>query len=232
MRDRASVLHDAADELERLRAQLAEVRAREQRRRAEVVAVFAALGHLDAVTARSLYHCPSSLSLARSPSSRLCVALISDTSGERVLSDVSEAVAESTGWQRQRLLSSPSIGRMGGPPVPADLACPLFIRYEPTQSAQATTSPKHLQQYPASKRALVALFAGEQRKAELTFRMWTADGRVVEAECTVWQMHWGEASGEGSAQQPHGDRRQRHVALTWAMDDCLEVPALCVAPTV
>ena len=52
--------------------------------------------------------------------------------------------------------------------------------------------------------------------------MWRADGKAVEVTCTVWQMHVEEADGEDEAQDSNALRR--HLAITWAMDDCLEVP--------
>jgi hypothetical protein len=131
-------------------------------------------------------------------------------SEERVLLEVSEAVVESTGWPR-RLLQGSAVGREDGPRVSAEVACPLWVQHQST-----SPSLKYLKQYPATKLGLRGLFSGEQRKAELTFRMWMADGRVLEIACTAWQTEASESDAQGSS--------QHHVALTWAMEEGSEVP--------
>ena len=125
---------------------------------------------------------------------------------------------ECTGWQRRRLQGS-CFGREGGPPVPADVACPLWVQWQPSSAF-----PTFLRQYPAAKLGVKSLFEGQQRKAELTFRMWTADHRILEMTCTAWRTDLGEQTEHSSGE------RHSHVTLTWEMDDCLEIATFPTAP--
>lgn len=205
-KDKASVLHDAADELERLHAELAEAKAGEevQRRRAEQLSAVACMCRMDA---RRTLH---GLALLRS---RICVVLLSERG---VLLDVSERVLEGTGWQRECLEGS-SVGRENEPAPKSSEVCPLWIRVPPL----TTLSLQYLKQYPASKKRLNALLAGDKQRMELQIRMWTASGQTVEAACTAWRVDFGESDAQGSM--------QNHVVFTWALDDCLEVAFPCAS---
>ena len=197
LRDKASVLHDAADELQRLRAELVAARAREERQRVELSSL-ACICRLDGL--RTLH----GSSLLRS---RLCVVLLSEA---RVLLDVSEALVESTGWPRSRLQGS-RLGREGDKQlVTADEACPLWVQY-----SHAHDKLTHLGQYPSTKAAVRELFAGHMQRVDVPFRVYTADGRTVEMPCLIWQANSGQVDEQGCL--------HCHVVITWAMDDCLDV---------
>ena len=205
-RDKASVLHDAADELLRLRAELAAARAREeaQWRRADRLAGIAGIRWLDE------RHTLHGMLLLHT---RMCLMLVSKSG---LLLDISERVVELTGWQPQRLKGS-TVGREDGPHIEVNEACPLWVRALPTTSSQSRSFYR-LPQYAASKRQLNAVFEGHEKRAEVPFRMWLASGRIVEAPCTAWQTDFGVRGEQNEL--------AHHVVMMWPMDDCLEVPAL------
>ena len=202
-RDRAGVLHDAADELQRLREQLAEARAREeaQRRRVEQLRAMSSLCRMD--SRRALH----GVALLRS---RMCLVMLSQSG---VLLDVSERVVELTGWQRSRLQGS-TIGRHDSPPQ-AEHACPLWVQV--TQQPHAAPSLRFLPQYPASKEQLRRLTSGTAHRVEMAFRMWKASGQPFEVACTAWQVDFGDTDGDD-------ELLRRHHVLAWALDDCQLMP--------
>ena len=209
-RERAAVLHDAADELQRLRAEVSELRAGEeaQRRRVDELSSAACLCQMDG--RRSLH----ALALLRS---RMCLLLMSQRG---VVLDVSERVVELTGWQRRQLQGS-AIGRYDAPPKPSEV-CPLWVRVV-QQQPHAAPSLHFLPQYPASKQQLSRLSSGAVHRVEMAFRMWNVSGRTFEAACTAWHVDFGETDERGQL--------RGHCVVAWALDDSQPLPSSTTLPT-
>ena len=142
---------------------------------------------LSPLTSSLLCHLDGSASLhaMRRVRSPLCLLLFSIPDGR--LLDVNSALLDNSGWTRDDLVNTVvASDPQQPPPLDGSRLCPLTLKIERTESGEEAGRRQAAQQYPSTKTAMHELWAGQQRKVEVAWRIFKADGGLYETRQSVW----------------------------------------------